>query len=247
MIKEALQYLDVTFSKAGAVQTHEHEGMTYADRLLHRLPDEVPIASVPALEVSTLKALVYYVTADLDDKNKNVGLFVHVVSPTRVDVLTPIQGEEEVRQRLLVACARVPRLALSDLGSPHWLEVGDMGVHLRTCFIESVARDNVVKFLGQWTEQDKLEVSDDGFGQTVVIRSGMGMVEAGGAPTDMGLEPIRTFHEVSQPRSQFVLRLRKGGHAALFSADGGAWENDAVQRIEYYLRAALPEGTRILS
>jgi hypothetical protein len=247
MITEALKYLERSFAKGAAIQTHEHKGLTYADRALTRLSDELPVATIPPLEVSTLAALVAYVVDDFDEKGETSGLFVHVVSPTRVDVLTPLQGEGEVRQRILSAQARVPRLMLSEIDAPRWLDVGDMGVHLRTCFLKSEARDSIVKFIGSWVETDKLEVSDDGFGQQVVVRSGLGMVAAGGAPSDMDLAPIRTFHEVEQPVSPFVLRLRKGGHVALFSADGGAWENEAIQSVAEFLEERLPDVVTILS
>lgn len=246
MITEALKHLERTFKAGSAIKTHEHAGMTYADRAMNRLPDEKDIAKIPAIEVSTLAALVAYVGSDLDNKGTTSGLFVHVVSPTRVDVLTPIQGEDEVRQRVLSAHARTPILRISDDEATRWVEVGDMGVHLRTCFLQSEARDSIVRFIGSWVETDKLEVSDDGFGQEVVVRSGLGMVAQGGAPSDMDLAPIRTFHEVDQPVSPFVLRLRKGGNVALFSADGGAWENEAIKSIAESLGARMP-GVMILS
>lgn len=54
------------------------------------------------------------------------------------------------------------------------------------------------------------------------------------------LSPYRTFREIAQPESQFLLRIKTGDNgavqAALFEADGGAWRNEARLRIAAYLK-----------
>ena len=56
------------------------------------------------------------------------------------------------------------------------------------------------------------------------------------------LRPLRTFPEVEQPVSPFVVRFKEGKKAALFNADGGAWKVAAVKSIGSFLRKEL-EGT----
>jgi hypothetical protein len=52
------------------------------------------------------------------------------------------------------------------------------------------------------------------------------------------LKPFRTFTEVDQPASPFVVRIREDCGSidvALFEADGGSWRNDARYLIKEFL------------
>ncbi len=58
------------------------------------------------------------------------------------------------------------------------------------------------------------------------------------------LQPLRTFPEIEQPSSRFILRLRageRGPDVALFPGDGGDWELKAIGGITAFLREALPK------
>ena len=55
------------------------------------------------------------------------------------------------------------------------------------------------------------------------------------------LQPYRTFLEVKQPASDFLLRIDKDGHPALYEADGGAWKLEAKRRIAAYLGEQLAD------
>lgn len=51
--------------------------------------------------------------------------------------------------------------------------------------------------------------------------------------------PLRTFYEVEQPSSPFVLRFSENAKVALFEGDGGAWKLEAVENIKKWLRTKL--------
>lgn len=55
------------------------------------------------------------------------------------------------------------------------------------------------------------------------------------------LKPYRTFFEVEQPESEFLLRIGDGGQVGLFEADGGMWKMTARYTIKSYLQEALKE------
>lgn len=60
------------------------------------------------------------------------------------------------------------------------------------------------------------------------------------------LAPFRTFREVAQPTSEFLIRLQKGSESAipeigLFEADGGEWKIDAAENIQAVLLELLGE------
>ncbi|MDL2276354.1 hypothetical protein LJC02_01750, partial [Breznakia sp. OttesenSCG-928-G09] len=53
--------------------------------------------------------------------------------------------------------------------------------------------------------------------------------------------PFRTFAEVEQPNSRFLLRVREGGEMALFEADGGAWKLEAQNNVSTFIRKELEQ------
>jgi hypothetical protein len=93
----------------------------------------------------------------------------------------------------------------------------------------------------------EVTTQDDGVSQTATVKAGVTLVDTAKVPNPVPLKPYRTFIEVNQPESSFVLRLKQGYREnelpsiALFEADGGAWRLEAIQSIAQYLRTALPE------
>ena len=60
-------------------------------------------------------------------------------------------------------------------------------------------------------------------------------------PNPVRLKPFRTFLEINQPESDFIFRMREGRgvECAIYEADGGAWQIEAMQRIKVYIQNAL--------
>jgi hypothetical protein len=59
------------------------------------------------------------------------------------------------------------------------------------------------------------------------------------------LAPWRTFPEVTQPESLFVLRVKSGrgeepATCGLFSADADSWQKDAIEKIAAWFTENLP-------
>jgi hypothetical protein len=59
------------------------------------------------------------------------------------------------------------------------------------------------------------------------------------------LSPYRTFREVEQPESEFLLRVRLDNNdapaVALFEADGGAWINQAMENVVNYIQSLVAD------
>lgn len=78
----------------------------------------------------------------------------------------------------------------------------------------------------------------------MTARSGIARVEEISVPNPVFLAPFRTFREITQPLSPFVLRMKQGREGglptvALFEADGGKWKLDAIQFIRDYLEGKI--------
>lgn len=79
---------------------------------------------------------------------------------------------------------------------------------------------------------------DDGFTQKATVRSGIQVVDEVRVPNPVNLAPWRTFGEIEQPTSPFLLRLAKGPQdpvVTLTIADDVTWRVNVVDAIWRYL------------
>lgn len=205
-----------------------------------------PGPAAKALEVSSLGALRDYLTANRDalplDK-----LVVHVLSPSNVWVGGPLRDRSRDREWFIQAKA----LDLSEgfLGTFMSIEQFVIGVQVR--FIDTDVRKTLLSVVGNIKQEDVTTSIDDGVTQSVTASAGAVLVRRVDLPNPIDLQPYRTFREVMQPLSPFVLRAK--GHSnglpnlALFEADGGAWRLTAVDRVRDWLKHELPEGVAVLA
>jgi hypothetical protein len=130
---------------------------------------------------------------------------------------------------------------LIDIPFNSTLSYENMMIMLRSKFVETPELLEVVKLLGSITEENSAAASDDGFTQTVVVRKGIAMKENKTVRPIVKLKPYRTFSEVDQPESEFLLRLSEGARVALYEADGGAWTLQARRNVADYLKDNLSD------
>ena len=100
--------------------------------------------------------------------------------------------------------------------------------------------ERIFKVVGNITESAERQTLDDGISQGITTKQGIGRVGVEVIPNPVTLRPFRTFSEIEQPASSFVLRLNAGRDGespkvALFEADGAKWQNDAMGNIKEYL------------
>ena len=57
----------------------------------------------------------------------------------------------------------------------------------------------------------------------------------------VNMQPFRTFLEVEQPESVFLLRLDGNGNVGLFEANGGVWKLEATRNISAYFEQKLAD------
>ena len=121
------------------------------------------------------------------------------------------------------------------------LDYETMMITLKSKFVETPELLELVKLLGTITEENRATASDDGFTQSVVVRKGIAIKEGKTVKPIVKLKPYRTFNEVDQPESEFLVRLSDGAQVALYEADGGAWKLQARKNVAEYLKTALAE------
>ena len=207
--------------------TFERGGCLYTDKPLTL----VPPPHGPALEFNTLKGLCDIVQREISDYLN--GLIIKANAKS-VDVYTDIRFEDAKRDLPYCAEADTPSIYFD-----RYISYEDMMITLKSKFVPTAERDELIKTLGTIIEENHTALSDDGFTQTVNIKQGIAIVGSKAINPIVRLKPYRTFVEVEQPESEFLIRLRSGGEVALFEADGGAWKLQARENIAVYLREKL--------
>jgi hypothetical protein len=197
---------------------------------------------VSPLVINTLTGLVDYIKSNSENLPLD-GCMAHVVTPGLVEVCARIEGEAQEFRR------KVYSMATTDMhgkGFPfgQYLDAESFVIGLQTLFLPSPQRDEILMLLASIKESVVRETVDNGVSQEVKTAGGVVMVGMTKVPNPVELQPYRTFREVPQPVSRFILRLRSGKDGekpacALFEADGGSWKLEAILGISDYLRSTV--------
>lgn len=193
---------------------------------------KTPEQSPPeTLQFKNLAALVDYLDRINFDIEK---LFFAVMSPTEVSLMSSNDPENENEQF---------RFATATLSENHFgfggycdLEIFIIGLLSR--FEPTTDRDNTIEMLAHLANEHVVQNIDDKFSQSLQVKTGLTTKSQDPVKNPVVLKPFRTFREVEQPESEFILRYRSSGkivEAALFEGDGGRWKLDAIQNIKNWL------------
>ena len=208
----------------------EINGYEYTDKLL----SVVKNPTVSTITFHTLDGLVNTLKEEYSDFNGP--LLIDVNDEESVTVYSAIQRTDRQREIPYRVSAELISIPFNQM-----LDYERMMITLKSKFVETPELLETVKLLGTITEENSAQLSDDGFTQSVVVRKGIAMKEGKVVKPIVRLKPYRTFNEVDQPESEFLLRLFEGGSVALYEADGGAWKLQARRNVAEYLKNALAD------
>lgn len=215
----------------------EAHGRSYATDKLEALPS--PSALANPLQFHTLSGLVDYLASGLD-KPLGEGRAIHVAGPDLVALLGAITGEFRQRECL----AKAEPFDNRDFPFDRYVDLETFITTAQQCFVATPERAALLRFLGSVTAESVATVDDDGVSQTVAARQGIQRVANVQVPNPVALRPFRTFPDVEQPESKYVLRLRGGGagkvpEAGLFEVADGMWRLEAATSIRKRLGELL--------
>ena len=231
MLKELAQYI-VDLRKPNM---QEIDGRTYTDKSLTVVKNQI----VEPLRTSTLDSILDYIAHNVDGI-KDEKKVIHIESYDTVKLYKNLDSFNH-RECYLVADALLPTVTLD-----RFLPLENFNIQLQSTFVPSENTETVLRVCGNIIDNDVKEYGDDGVSQQVTAKKGIAMVENVKVPNRTNLRPYRTFAEVEQPESSFVLRLKKDQRedqmvAGLFEADGGAWKLQAIKNIKEYLQKCVKE------
>lgn len=205
-------------------------GYTYSDKDL----ELIRAPKVDTVKLTTLNSLAAIVRNEFDVAFGS--LVVHIDGENHVSVLSRINSNDRSREIPYVAKPVLPESAFNCR-----MDYEQMMIALKSKFIETPELLELVQLLGTIVEENHTQIADDGFTQTVTVRQGIAVRGNKAINPIVKLKPYRTFLELEQPESKFLVRLFEGGQVAIFEADGGAWKLEARKRICEYLSDALAD------
>ncbi len=216
----------------------ETKGLKLGDRdfttnPVHNLPLPLePRAAV--LEVETLSGLVDYCRNLALDGLSASDLLLHVASHQTVRLVSKLKGENRFRDSFVVADCGAYKFTFGSF-TAH----APFMIALQALFQDFGDKAKVAKIIGTIKAEEVRTSMDDGIAQRVTATAGIALQAEVVVPNPVTLKPWRTFPEIEQPPSSFVLRVQSGKNGlpdvALFEADGGLWKREAVQSIREYL------------
>jgi hypothetical protein len=232
-LKDALEYV-VENIRPHEAKTFEIDGHVYStDELVHICEKTPPEYRVAALEIASLQGFIDYIKANTDgiDLSKTLAI---VTSAKSVALMSVPYGIKNQRDIYLKSNAIIP-----DIPFGGYRSIEEFIVCLQSQFVESPDRETLLKYIGNIKEDESVTTTDDGVSQRIVAHTGVASVDAVILPNPVKLRPYRTFQELEQPETEFILRVRKGGQVALFEADGGTWRVKCRALIKKALQEAL--------
>lgn len=212
---------------------------------------EVKPAEVAPLVVGTLTGFVDYLTANVDTLEPTK-LLVHVADPSTVWLRSSMGLEADRYYRPVYLKASTELVGPCPLRFGEFMPAEEFIIALMHGFDPGEGgeteqeRQRLLALVASIKENDVTETTDDGVSQAVKTSRGLSLVAVTTIKNPFRLTPYRTFRELVQPASDFILRTRKAPNGdrplcALFEAEGGQWKLDAVLRIREYLVAKLPD------
>jgi len=233
MIKEAIEkILDLA-----PIETLNIEG---SDGVLRKFSDgklfpiEEPMQD--NVTVMTLSGLVELITCSVNGFRKDAVMLV-VKDHERVELVTRTCNAWGRRQ--VHAVAQYP-------DDTHAFEFGEWTaqepfiIAVSALFEDTPDKELLLRLVSNLTSEQVSVSTDDGISQKASVRVGLALKGEDTVKRIVTLKPRRTFCEIDQPESEFLVRLRSAREGqlptcALFEADGGAWKLDAMNKITAWL------------
>lgn len=216
-------------------RTVEVDGQIFAERSMN------PIFFMPRAETLTIRSLLgfcAYINSEFDDVKKN-DVMVIVDNVDHVRLVSKLHGKDRDRECLIEA-----QISGVDIFSfAHFMSQENFAIQFRSLFVPSDENDTnyVLSFVSKLHGGTAVSLEDDGITQKVGVSRGVSgqLVAKEKAKPIVKLAPYRTFREIEQPESEFLLRTKIDGDnvplVALFEADGGVWRITAMKRIAEYI------------
>ena len=214
-----------------APTTVEVDGSVYSNQELIHIQDKKPMPS--CIDLTGLDSICKMVRNEAE----HVGLqiFIQVKDYSSVSVFTSLD-EDEDRLYLYKCVADTPAVT-----TDRFMAYEKAVIELRSLYIPNEGTKYLLQLLSSISNESKVTSTDNGVTQQVEARSGIALNSMVKIEPRVTLQPFRTFIEVEQPASEFLLRINERGEIGFFPADGGVWKLEATRNVAAYFETALKD------
>ena len=224
----------------GGTKSEEIAGRLYSNGPQGIIAIKPPKAET--LKINTLTGIMDFYA----DSSAELDMIAHIIDHTTVDLLERgFTDEWLTRSTYLTAVHESPVFAFG-----RNMDVENFIINLQAMFVQDENTAAILKIVGNIKEEVVTQHTDDGVTQAVTAKVGIARVEAVAVPNPVILRPYRTFMEVEQPASTFVLRMTGGRgqqpSCALYEADGRMWQLEAIKNIKAWLSEKIT-GIKIIA
>lgn len=129
------------------------------------------------------------------------------------------------------------------------ISIEEFRVDAADFFVHDEEFRKLIATISKITEVNETVTTDDGMSTAVEIKNKIGRPENGKVEPFWNLRAHRTFAEVEQPLSQYLLRLSKGHSGPLVSlheASGAAWKREATEAVYEHIKERVVEGVVVM-
>jgi len=211
--------------------THEIDGSVYASKPLVHVVDRKPMPK--CIDLTGLDSVCKMVRNEAEHIGQQI--FIQVKDYRQVSVFTSLDADED-RLYLYRCNADTP-----DVTVGRFLAYENAVIELRSLYIPNDGTQYLLGLLSSISKESKITSSDNGVTQKVEAKAGIALNSLVEVKPRVVLQPFRTFVEVAQPESEFLLRIREDGCIGLFQADGGVWKLEATRNVAAYFEENLKD------
>lgn len=231
MIKEAIQYI-VGLKEN---KTYTIGGENYSDHELVRI--EPHVDRPREIQVNGLSSIAELIREENGIFSESLPIYIRIIDAREVSVFTSY--DKMMARDALYRCS-----CDAPFFRPGWMEHDEAIIKLRSIFVQDTDASDleyVMDLLSRISKESSVTSSDNGISQTVEARQGVALSQRVNVRPIVRLTPYRTFLEVEQPTSEFLLRLDGDGRVGLLEADGGRWKMDAKKCIAEFFTKELAD------
>lgn len=211
---------------------------SYADKELHPIrPHRLPTQK--QIIVTTLTGVTDWLLSE-DGKEAREKCIVHVHDHKKVTVYSSPDSYYRERHQFIEATSLNDEF---DFG--RFMSVEDFVINASCKFVMDDALKNVIKVVSSLRATDVIQVEDDGISQKLTATRELNRIGEVKLEPFQILRPFRTFREIEQPESRFLLRIKRNGdelpRVALFNADNAEWKLVAMRSAADFIAANLTD------
>ena len=234
MLKEAIEKIRQMALDGAEIKTIEIDDWIYSKNEkgdLVKVAEKDTKRKIPdCIEATSLEGLVNWIKAE----NEYDKMFIEISEYNYVFCSTKRSAVREGGAHLLFS-AKSSNNTFREGYRNHEAAM----IELRSKYQHTDDIDYLLQLLSTITLEDSVQSNDNGLTQQVTVRKGIGLAEKKTVKPIVKLKPYRTFYEVEQPESEFLVRINDEGSIGFFEADGGMWKMTARYTIKEYLEKAL--------